>query len=115
MKNVGAVDPFGTESVHLTTVQRAVSVHSQSLTASVKVSRQCALVAATSRCVPGGHGGGGGNGGSGGSGSTSLLAVDSKDEKRKLPPVNITLVSFAVSRKAYTRVRTCFCTGCTFT
>lgn len=61
--------------------------------------------------VLGGHGsggsGGGGNGGNGGAGSTSLLAAD-KDEKRKLPPVTITLVSFAVSRKAYTRVMTSF-------
>lgn len=60
--------------------------------------------------VAGGHSGsGGGSGGNGGAGSASLLAADGKDDKRKLPPVTITLVSFAVSRKAYTRVTSCCC------
>lgn len=57
-------------------------------------------------CCAGGGGGGegaGGNGGSSGSGSTSLVG-DKQNDKKKLAPVSITLVSFAVSRKAYTKV-----------
>lgn len=61
----------------------------------------------------GGGGGSGGNGGSGGGSASGALVGDRKDEKKKLAPVSITLVSFAVSRKAYTKVKgamTYFCT-----
>ena len=53
----------------------------------------------------GGGGGSGGNGGNGGGSASGALVGDKKDEKKKLAPVSITLVSFAVSRKAYTKVR----------
>ena len=59
-----------------------------------------------------GNGSGGGSGGSGGGGggsASNALIGDKKDEKKKLAPVSITLVSFAVSRKAYTKVKK----GCT--
>lgn len=56
----------------------------------------------------GGSGGSGGGGGGGGSASNALIG-HKKDEKKKLAPVSITLVSFAVSRKAYTKVKK----GCT--
>lgn len=52
----------------------------------------------------GGGGGPGGNGGNGGGSAPGALVGDKKDEKKKLAPVSITLVSFAVSRKAYTKV-----------
>lgn len=52
----------------------------------------------------GGSGGSGGNGGSGGGSASGALVGDRKDEKKKVTPVSITLVSFAVSRKAYTKV-----------
>lgn len=52
---------------------------------------------------PGGRGSPGGNGGAGAS-SSSTLVGDHRDSKKKLAPVTITLVSFAVSRKAYTKV-----------
>lgn len=53
----------------------------------------------------GGNGGGGpgGNGGSGANNPSNALVAD-RNEKKKLAPVSITLVSFAVSRKAYTKV-----------
>lgn len=53
----------------------------------------------------GGGGGSGGNSGSGGGSASGALVGDRKDEKKKLAPVSITLVSFAVSRKAYTKVK----------
>lgn len=52
----------------------------------------------------GGGGGAGGNGGSAGSNASNALVVDHEKDKKKLAPVSITLVSFAVSRKAYTKV-----------
>ena len=54
----------------------------------------------------GGNNGGdaGGNGGSGGSSGSDPLMGDDRKERKKLAPVSITLVSFAVSRKAYTKV-----------
>lgn len=55
----------------------------------------------------GGGGGSGGHGGSGGGSASNALVGDKKDEKKKLAPVSITLVSFAVSRKAYTKVKGC--------
>ena len=56
-------------------------------------------------CAGGGGEGAGGNGGNSGSGSGSTSLVgDKQNDKKKLAPVSITLVSFAVSRKAYTKV-----------
>jgi len=51
-----------------------------------------------------GGGGAGGNGGSAGSNISNALVGDHEKDKKKLAPVSITLVSFAVSRKAYTKV-----------
>ena len=58
------------------------------------------------RHTAGGGNGGGGPGGNGGSGASnpSNALVGDRNEKKKLAPVSITLVSFAVSRKAYTKV-----------
>ncbi|KAL3130825.1 hypothetical protein ABBQ38_000160 [Trebouxia sp. C0009 RCD-2024] len=52
----------------------------------------------------GGGGGSGGNGGNHGGSASNALVGDRQDEKKKLAPVTITLVSFAVSRKAYTKL-----------
>lgn len=52
-----------------------------------------------------GGGGAGGNGGNAGSDVSNALVGDREKDKKKLAPVSITLVSFAVSRKAYTKVR----------
>ena len=58
-------------------------------------------------CTGGSGGGGsGGNGGNSGSAASTLVG-DRQNEKKKLAPVSITLVSFAVSRKAYTKVAAC--------
>ena len=74
------------------------------------------LIKATPRCAcqmgivflgtGGGSGGGGagGNGGNAGSNVSNALVGDREKDRKKLAPVSITLVSFAVSRKAYTKV-----------
>ncbi len=51
-----------------------------------------------------GGGGAGGNGGDAGGNVSNALIGDREKDKKKLAPVSITLVSFAVSRKAYTKV-----------
>ena len=51
-----------------------------------------------------GGGGAGGNGGNAGGNVSNALVSDHEKDKKKLAPVSITLVSFAVSRKAYTKV-----------
>ncbi len=51
-----------------------------------------------------GGGGAGGNGGNAGGNVSNALVGDHEKDKKKLAPVSITLVSFAVSRKAYTKV-----------
>lgn len=57
-----------------------------------------------------GGGGAGGNGGNAGGNASNALVGGREKDKKKLAPVSITLVSFAVSRKAYTKVRTQHCT-----
>lgn len=52
----------------------------------------------------GGGGGGSGGGGSGGGGGWDPFGWWRRDKKSKVKPVTLTLVSFAVSRKAYARV-----------
>lgn len=51
-----------------------------------------------------GGGGAGGNGGNAGSNVSNALVGDREKDRKKLAPVSITLVSFAVSRKAYTKL-----------
>lgn len=49
-------------------------------------------------------GSGGGGGSSGGTAAQGIGRDDDTDSKPQLPPVNLTLVSFAVTRKAYQRI-----------